>query len=371
MEADARPVAGPARFYDGRRPVPVAATLRLAGDRLQILGPDGRDLADWPLAALRGRHDTGPAGGLLLHLPGEEARALVADPGLAATLERRVPELLRAPPAPARRRQALVLAAAALCAVAGMVFVLLPVLADRLAPLIPPEREAAFGRAVVEQVAGIFGVEDPDAPFCEAEPGQAALDAMVARLLAGAEVPLPYDRLTVRVADGDMVNAFAAPGGQVILFRGLLEAAESPDEIAGVLAHEIGHVAARDPTRLALRAAGTTGLLGLLFGDFTGGVVLLGLGNQLVQASYTREAEAAADRYALAMLRGAGISGDGLADFFTRLGGEAGELPGLIELLQTHPDLADRAARARAGGGADAVPALTPAGWRALRAICD
>lgn len=65
------------------------------------------------------------------------------------------------------------------------------------------------------------------------------------------------------------------PGGLIILFRGLIDAAESSDEVAAVYAHELGHVVARDPTRIALRSAGSIGVLGLLLGDFAGGAVVL------------------------------------------------------------------------------------------------
>ena len=84
------------------------------------------------------------------------------------------------------------------------------------------------------------------------------------------------------------------PGGRLVFFRGLLEEAENPDEVAAVLAHEIGHVVYRDPTRDALRSAGSLGVLGLLFGDFAGGTVALFIANQLINASYSQAAEARA-----------------------------------------------------------------------------
>ena len=65
---------------------------------------------------------------------------------------------------------------------------------------------------------------------------------MVARLDADARLPYP---LRVSVLDHGMANALAVPGGRILIFRGLLEAADNPEEVAGVLAHEIGHVAAR------------------------------------------------------------------------------------------------------------------------------
>jgi predicted Zn-dependent protease len=170
------------------------------------------------------------------------------------------------------------------------------------------------------------------------------------------------------------VNAFALPGGHVTLLRGLLETAESPEEVAAVLAHEIGHVAHRDPTRLALRSAGSVGVLGLLLGDFAGGLVVLYLSEWLIQASYSRDAEAAADLYAHQMLASAGLPAEPMARFFQRLHDEYGDAEGLLSHLASHPDLTGRAAAARDAdtvAGTGFVPVLTAGEWADLRAICD
>ena len=87
-------------------------------------------------------------------------------------------------------------------------------------------------------------------------------------------------------------NAFALPGGKLYLFSGLLAKAENPDEIAGILAHEIGHLKHRDSTRNLIYNGGTSFLIGLLFGDITGSGALIFASRSLVTASYSREAEA-------------------------------------------------------------------------------
>ena len=190
----------------------------------------------------------------------------------------------------------------------------------------------------------------------------------MARLSAGTD--LEYD-VNVTVFDHEMVNAFAAPGGQVVLLRGLLDAASGADAVAGVLAHEIGHVEARDATRNSLRAAGSAGLLSLVLGDFAGGTIAVVLAEATISASYTRDAEFAADRYALDMLSNAHVSSAGLADFF----GLVGEIQGDFELpeyLSTHPDTDGRAERARdfAAAQDQTSPVITEAEWQALQNIC-
>ena len=174
--------------------------------------------------------------------------------------------------------------------------------------------------------------------------------------------------------DHDLVNAFALPGGRVVLFRGLIDAAETPDEIAGVFAHEIGHVVNRDPARGALRSAGSIGVLGLLFGDFAGGTVVLFLLNRLIDATYSQEAEALADTFAHATLSGTNIAPSALAGMFERLREEGDEPSGILAHFMAHPQLGDRIAAAR---NADTLltaairPSLDDSQWRDLQTICE
>ena len=184
-----------------------------------------------------------------------------------------------------------------------------------------------------------------------------------------ATVPYP---LSVVVFDDPLVNAFALPGGYVVFFDGLLDVAQDPDEIAGVFAHEIGHVVARDPSRMALRSAGSIGVLGLLFGDFAGGAVVLFLAERLIQANYSQTAEMNADIFASETLEKAGISPLGLAQMFERFRELGGTTPDLLEHFMAHPDLMSRIERAEASASAAPfTPSLTDVEWQALKTICD
>lgn len=247
-------------------------------------------------------------------------------------------------------------------ALAAILFLLLPRISDMLADQVPRAQEVAFGQAVLRQVEGMLGAEG--SLVCDDPAGLAALEKMGRRLTAGQG--LAYE-IRLSVLDHEMLNAFAAPGGYVVILRGLLEAAETPEEVAGVLAHEIGHVEARDPLRLAFRSAGSAGILALVLGDVTGGTVIGLAGDYLLRASYTREAEAAADGFAHDLLARTGVGTEGLAAFFDRIEGMGGDVP---EFLSTHPSSEGRAEAARAAGGGAAEPVLNDAEWQALRGIC-
>lgn len=357
-------------FFDGlgatRHVMRVSPT---SDGRGLLLAPAQGSPTVWPATRLRRVEEA--TGRLVLTVTRDdgaegrsEARLILTDAALIDWVKAAAPDLGRRDVAPGMWGKVALRVAAAAGALALILFVLLPAISDRLAAALSREQEVAFGKAVVRQMSDLLG-DGQAVLVCEDPAGKAALDRMVARLTEGQG--LSYD-LEVAVIDSPVVNAFAAPGGHVVILRGLLDEAETPDEVAGVLAHEIGHVEARDATRLAFRAAGSAGILSLIFGDVTGGAAITLAGNHLMSAAYTREAEAAADVFALRLLAGAGIAPQGFADFFDRIDKIDGDLP---PYLSTHPAAAERAEAARTGAAAaETRPALDAADWQALRNIC-
>lgn len=357
-----------ADFSDGVSAILHRVSLELAPQALEIVMADGsREI--WPLDELVALPDQARAEGIVL-APGHGtlARLFIDNPNIAAHVREVAPNLDRRAPVDNWGR-IIGWAGGALASVSLIIFVLVPVMADQLATYLPPEGERALGDATFEQIRGALGEFDAPVALCTASEGQAALDKMVARLNPDKDLPYP---VKLAVLDNDMVNAFALPGGRVVLFRGMLEAAEGPDEIASILAHEFGHVVNRDPTRDALRSAGSIGVLGLLFGDFAGGTVVLLLSNQLINAKYSQAAETGADIYAHDLMAQAGLNPSALGVIFRRLLDEYGDAEGLMSHFSTHPQLRERieAAQAAAEGQAYGPPSLDPQEWQALRAIC-
>lgn len=223
-----------------------------------------------------------------------------------------------------------------------------------VAPYVPRAWENRLGDAMVGDLGG---------RTCSGPGGRAALDRIAAELGGGAS-----GVRSVEVVDIPMVNAAALPGGRIVLFRGLIDKAESPDEVAGVLAHEIGHVRNRDVMAALIRQFGLSVLLG---GADGGAASALG---GLLSLTYSRAAEDEADAYAIAALRDAAIAPDGTAAFFDRMSDASGgeRIERATSWLSSHPLSAERKAaftRSRVEGKAYR-PALTPTEWRALRAMC-
>ncbi len=223
-----------------------------------------------------------------------------------------------------------------------------------VAKVIPPAVERRLGDAMI----GDFGDR-----FCDGPGGRAALGTLSERIGASS------DTVDIQVANIPLVNAVTLPGGRIIIFDGLLQGAASPDEVAGVLAHELGHVEHRDVIETLLRQLGLSVLLGGLEGHIGGYT------NAVLATAYSRGAEARADSFAIDALNRAHVSPLPTSAFFQRLGGKDGKndkAQAVLAYFSTHPVSAARSANfARsAKGHRDYTAALSIAEWSSLKAIC-
>ena len=361
-----------ARYFDGLSAEPHEVVLSFGERTLMIVGFDDQPIAHWPLASLRGVGEPGDTVAQLVPDIDSDERIALDDQEMIAAIRRVCPDLYDLPVRRRNVRRVAIWSVAALASVALILLVLIPSLADRLAKYVPPEREQALGDAIAGQIGKILGSGD-GAPtlICTAPEGVRALETMVARV--APHVDLPY-QLKVSIVDNQLVNAVALPGGRVLIFRGLLEAAQTPEEVAGVLAHELGHVINRDPTRGVLRAAGTAGIIGIMFGDVFGASVVAAASDAVLNASHQREAETLADKAAYVALRDAGLPSRPFARFFERLDAQHAHAEGPLRYIASHPAPAGRAERAAAAdtiGDGAFTPVLTDRDWIALGNICD
>jgi beta-barrel assembly-enhancing protease len=177
------------------------------------------------------------------------------------------------------------------------------------------------------------------------------------RLAAGAPGPkYPY---TFSVANYRELNAFALPGGPVWIHRGIIHAAQNESQLAGVLAHEVAHIAQRhaaDQITKQLAANGLLGLLGALLGNAGGGARTAQIGAQILAGGYmlkfSRDDEREADRIGMRIMQSAGWDPRGMADFMDVLRREQGRDPGSVEVfLSSHPAPGERAALLRRAVG--------------------
>jgi len=251
---------------------------------------------------------------------------------------------------------------AAVVSIVGVVLFGVPLAADRLAPLVPASVERRIGDAAEVQVKAIFSKGE----VCDNAAGQAAFTKLVNQLrnAAGLDASVASAVLPTPVP-----NAFALPGGKVFLLKGLLDKAENVDEVAGVLAHELGHLKHYDNMRALIYNGGTSFLIGLLFGDVTGSSAVIFASRSVVQASYSREAEQGADTFAIEVMRKLGRSPKPMAELIFRVTGKQGGSG--LSILASHPLTQDRLERMKkVDQPASAPPLLTEQEWTALKGIC-
>ncbi len=198
---------------------------------------------------------------------------------------------------------------------------------------------------------------------CTRAAGEQALDKMVARLY-----PLePGDdriRIRVQAVRSADVNAYAALGGNIYVNQALIEQAASPEELAGVLAHEIEHVRHRHVLENLMVRLGTWGALELALGDASSAA---DLAQMMLNLQYTKTQEHQADEDGLKRLVQAQVSVKGYQDFFDRLRRRGA---GGSDFFSDHPSEASRAELAAQYAGRQSRPVLSAGEWQALRNIC-
>jgi Zn-dependent protease with chaperone function len=175
-------------------------------------------------------------------------------------------------------------------------------------------------------------------------PGVAAVEEVTHRLTEQI-LNNPY-KFQVTVVRSDIINAFALPGGFVVVFTGLMKKAESGEEVAGVLSHELNHVLQRHGLERIVKNLGLLTVVAIVFGNQQGLIGMMKqLGVELLTLKFGREQETEADLTGLQLLQRAKIDPSGMIRFFERLS-EKDE--GRMEWLSTHPMSAARAERLKA-----------------------
>ena len=222
----------------------------------------------------------------------------------------------------------------------------LPQLGDPAADVLAPSVERRLGESIMRDLR--------NAPAAEEDPDVSAyLEDLGSRLVAAGGGTQDFEFFLVRDSS---LNAFALPGGFIGVHSGLIAAAESESELAGVLAHEIGHVTQRHIARMLARSrdAGVAQLVGLVLAALAArsnpqaATGFMALGQQLGQdrmLSFSRDAEREADRVGFDTLNRAGFDPQGLVSFFERIQ-RAGRVyeSAAPSYLRTHPLTTERIA---------------------------
>lgn len=355
-----RETAVAARYFDGRTAAGHDVEAAFASEGVTIRGA-GADVF-WPAkhlrVAARNNHEI-----RLSNVREGDAR-LVVSARDAAVIDAALPDLLSGEPE-RRRMTALVLSLIAGAAVvAAGVFFGAPAASGPLAERTPKDVEIRMGENVAGQI-NLF------LKPCGADGDVALLSAAIEAMGETGEVGFP---ITFQIVDSPIPNAFALPGGQVMTTRGLLEAtAQDQEAFFAVMAHELGHVRARDSLKAIYRNAGAGVVLDIVTGGSGAAQQAVIIAGQLNQLRHTRRQESAADEAAYEILRASSLDPAALARAFDLI---LGALPGDDEdddmpaWARSHPNTKERIEKAKARAAPGGLPPIAPENWAKVARTC-
>ncbi len=349
-----------ARYYDGQTASVLEVEVRPSAGLLVIFRrTDELVVARWPFAELTLLGDTGHEASPPIGHAGEDARLVIDDPELRRQLSAAVPQLAKlGAPRPSSFGR---------IAGFGVSLVVLVALfwgavdygSEYAAQWVPHRLQAKLGASVRDELIG-------EKVLCRGEQGLAAINDFANRLAKASNYDHP---VTVHIVKGGPVNAFTLPGGVLVFYSDLIDQAKDSAQVAGVLAHEIGHVVHYHPMKGLARQYGTDLLLRLLTGGYTDLNTLASGGGLLLALRNGRTFEREADATGVRVLEKLGVRADGIASFFEQMmEKQPTDLAGVAGIWSSHPPSAERIATTRRP--ATGKPAFSDADWKALRDAC-
>ena len=350
------------KYYDGRTANSHQVDVIIDGSLLRI--SRGEEVfGRWPLSQVF--RDPTNTVSVLLGCGSQDDRLEVHDPELIRSLETHINTKVWADRDLKQTKKFAVPAFILIVALVGTGLWHSRILTKYLAHKVPPEMEQKF-RSVVENQSSN--------ERCELSlEQQRALDKITTRIFSMD--PENLNAVAISIRKPMIQNAFTLPGGAIWMYRGLLSEMESPEELAGVLAHEIEHVLQRHIVEAVIRATLFTGLLNAFAGDVSGFVLIdPATASQLMGLRLSRDVENEADVKALERLRAAQISTAGMSAFFNRLEKKT-KIPNSLTFLTTHPSSDTRAQLFERDAKSDKnrkkeFDLLSKDEWETLKASC-
>lgn len=357
-------------YLDGQTATRQRVSIRPMRLGLHVTTEQG-DTLWWPYEEIRQTQGFYSGEQVRLERGGEFAEALlVSDASFLTQLHQIAPELSAQFYDPARRRRRARLVLIAALAGLGILTVLylwgIPALAAFVASRVPVSWEERLGHSIVTHLA-------PPAMRC----ADATRTGVIGEIIAILTTPFPKSPYTIRVivVNDSTINAYAAPGGYIVLFRGLLEKTQTAEELAGVLAHELQHIFKHHVTRALIQHVSTGLLLTAIMGD-TSKATAYGLESARLLGilRYSRQSEEEADAAGMRMLLEAGIDPKGMIEFFEMLNKGTSETTSILRYLSTHPSTGDRIKKLKSLAGqsqAKSVKILKGYDWSNIKKICQ
>ncbi|UYN95964.1 MAG: M48 family metallopeptidase [Enhydrobacter sp.] len=320
---------------------------------------DSTILARWPIDEVvvvgDAEHEAVPVLARRRH----DARLVIEDHETRRKLVDMVPQfaaLIGVKPAPSRR---IATFGGALTAAIALLWLGIDWGSGHAAAFVPHRMQAKLGHAVLGEL-----VQTKD--LCQGEAGLRAVRELANRLARASDYTHPVE---VYVVKGGPINAYTLPGGILVFYSDLIDRAKDGTQVAGVLAHEIGHVVHNHPMKGLVRQFGVEIVARALTGGFSEIGTLASGGGLLLALRNGRRFEREADATAVELLEAIGVRADGVASFFEQLlEREQHDTAEAVGIWSSHPPTRERIAATRRP--ATGRPPFSDVEWKALRDVC-
>lgn len=354
-----------ARYCDGQTALSHAIAIAAAQDGIIVAAPQGN--AHWAWSDIE-RADDGADDGdkdIVFKRRPDTGERLTLETSERAEIEARAPHLFKQS---ALKRESAELTAgliATAASLAAIFFIGVPFAAQPIAHLIPSRYQAHLGDLAWTQVNAL--TEQCEGAGAYSSAGWSALDGMYARLKSHANGPPAGD---LHVVHANFPNAFTLPDNSIVITDELISLADGPDQIAAVIAHELGHVEAGHVLENVVRQLGLGMFVDIVFGGAGAGQTIAAI--NVLALRYTRGDEEEADRIALRIMDEAALDPGAVAALFRRLARfERDAHATAPEFLSSHPDSMRRAEAAARLARPGRAPVMSAYEWQAVRALCS
>ena len=349
-----------ARYGDGRAAVMRQAQCEIGADAITFRV--GETTYVWPYADLA-RADDGNGRIVLKRMP-ETGERLMFEAEAKQELKAAAPKLFTDSAQGVERPRVVIGAVAAAWTLAAVFLVGIPLGARPIANIMPAPYRTQIADISWSQV-------DSFTNYCDdSDEAARILNDMAHRIMTASDVP-QRDDIWITIVDAPFPNAFALPDDSIIVTDDLIQLAGHPDELTGVLAHEIAHIERNHVMTNVIRQMGAGIFFDVVFGGAGAGQAIAVASVNLAGLRYSRGDEEEADARGLDYLDAAGIDTGGLARMFDRFRDvaetEGEEIP---TLLSSHPATPARAAAARARSRQGLQRSLSDRDWRIVRQAC-
>lgn len=356
------------RYSDGKTSKMHEVTVRMDGKTIELTFADLASVI-WPVADLKVCHDwVKNLGGTFEHKREYGATLSLTDKDMFDSICKAMRERDRATYLVSTNPVTLL---ALLVLAVGIVIIIFPLvsrLSENIAYIIPKSVEKKISNIALQSIGDEF-------QECKDEDAHKALTKLVAELMRAqkGERSALSEMPELHIYNTSMVNAFALPGDHMAVLTGFLKGSKNEDEVAGVLAHEMGHIYNKDPMKYLVQSQEFRIIASMMGSSGYGEIASVATALSTLQ--YSREKERAADEFAKRILPKAGYTTKGLSSFLERAEKRSPEMIQTIQknlsFLSTHPETAERIRNLDSGAqNKEPVSILTGSEWRALQSAC-